>query len=198
LDFALEQATRASSVAWSVCTSQVQQALARRDLMARYDATTAPIRAELLADAEYLPAVTSLLTAAASRISLMLFLATATAGDVDHPGPAALIAALEDAADRGVMVRVILDRDDGTYRSSAINEPLVRRLRAKGIAVKLDSPDVLLHSKVVVVDGNAVVVGSHNWTLNAFEGMNELSMLITGSAVATEFTDRFDDLWANL
>jgi hypothetical protein len=185
-------------VAGSTTTGQIAEALARRDLLATYDAAAQPATAELLADAAYVPAVTALLDAATTDISVMLFLGTASAGDPQHPGPLALVAALERAAQRGVNVRVILDRDDGTYRSSVINAPLVQRLTAAGIPVKRDDETTLLHSKVVVVDATAVVVGSHNWTLNAFAGTDELSVLVTGSAVATEFADRFDTLWAAL
>ncbi len=68
-------------------------------------------------------------------------------------------------------------------------------LAANGVPVKFDSEERLLHSKFVVVDGQTVVVGSHNWSIGSFFEFDDVSLAIASATLAQEFTGRFDLLW---
>jgi len=68
--------------------------------------------------------------------------------------------ALAEAVQRGVRVRGILD--DGIDFNAAASE----RLRALGVEARLDTSKKMTHSKLVVVDGKIVLLGSTNWNNN--------------------------------
>jgi phosphatidylserine/phosphatidylglycerophosphate/cardiolipin synthase-like enzyme len=52
--------------------------------------------------------------------------------------------------------------------------------------VSFDSPTVVTHAKVVVVDGRYVYLGSHNLTQSALRHNNELSVRIDSPELAAE------------
>jgi hypothetical protein len=200
LELVLEQATLVSSVASGVLASRARRWLARHRLRDGLLAGATLAGGAVLVNETYLASARRVLENAASAANLMVFLGTASAGDALHPGPLQLVEAMEAAAARGVTVRTILDQDDGgaTYGSVFINRPLVERFRANGVGVKFDREDVLLHSKVLVVDRAAAIVGSHNWTGASFNETHELSILIEAPEVARQFDDRFRSLWDQL
>jgi hypothetical protein len=200
LTTALDQATRASSVASATLASKAAQWLDRHEARAQLLAAMRPGKGAILINGAYLDPVKKLVDDSATSVKLMVFVGSDSAGTAAAPGPLSLIEALEAAKARGVTVRVILDQDlDGVpYRSAFINRPLVQRLSAAGVDVKLDEKDTLLHSKVLVVDGATVVVGSHNWTRNSMAATHEVSVLVDSAETASDFEARFDALWNRL
>jgi hypothetical protein len=200
LDTVLEQSARASSVADGVLASDAERWLDRHAARASVLAALAPADGGVLIDDAYLAPALALVEGATTSVNLMVFLGTAAGGTELAPGPLSIVQAMEAAAGRGVAVRAILDQDDGgePYRSFFINRALVRRFAANGVDVKVDTEDVLLHSKVLVADRAAVIVGSHNLTENSLQDTHELSALITSADVAGEFDDRFHALWNQL
>jgi hypothetical protein len=200
LDLIREHATRERSVAQGKLASNAERWLNRHDTRERVRAQLAPVSGGVLVNDAYIPAAQALIDNATTTAKLMVFLGTAAAGTAAAPGPLTLVQAMEAAAARGVTVRVILDQDDGgePYGSLFINRPLVQRFRSAGVAVKLDDPRTLLHSKVLVVDRQAAIVGSHNWTNNSFHETHEVSILLRSPAIAGEFDDRFQALWDQL
>lgn len=144
-----------------------------------------------------MPFVKGQIEASNSSIYLMMFLGTASAGNPQHAGPLELIIALETAAANGIDVRVILDQCDvgQTYKSLLINSPLVQRLLNTPVKVKFDKKDILLHSKVLNIDQDKVVLGSHNWTFNSFYHTNELSVYFEQNESAQVYQNRFLELW---
>ena len=109
----------------------------------------------------------------------------------------ALVEALIDAAARGVVVRVLVDRDrrDDPYRSTLINSRARKALEAGGVKVRQDPANVLLHSKFMVVDSALVVLGSHNWSAGSLSGYDDTSVVLQSSDLAAVLTLRFDALW---
>ncbi|MCP3855407.1 MAG: hypothetical protein GY698_11835 [Actinomycetia bacterium] len=174
--------------------------LSRADKLGALDAAISPASGQVLVNADYVSAVRTLLDGAAQSIRVMLFLGTPAEGDALAPGPLRLVESLEERAAAGVSVRLILDQDDGgePFGSLFINQALVDRLASTAVEVRFDPEDTLLHSKVVVVDDQVAVVGSHNWTRSGFNNTHELSVLYVAPAVAAAFGTRFDSLWASL
>jgi phosphatidylserine/phosphatidylglycerophosphate/cardiolipin synthase-like enzyme len=56
-------------------------------------------------------------------------------------------------------------------------------------------PD-LMHHKYVVRDGEAVLTGSTNWTLDSWERQENVLLTVADIGVATAYRADFDDLWA--
>lgn len=86
-----------------------------------------------------------------------------------------LISALGRAKARGVKVRVILDKADERSRDSA-----GARLIAKRILPQVDTGVASAHNKVMIIDRDAVITGSFNFTAAAQKKNAENVLLIKG------------------
>jgi len=66
------------------------------------------------------------------------------------------------------------------------------------ISVKLDeSSGRTTHTKLVIIDGKIVFLGSHNWTQSALQRNHEVSVLIYDEDVAKILLRYFFDIWSN-
>lgn len=92
--------------------------------------------------------------------------------------------ALQDALARGVKVRCIVG-----------NERLMAMLKARGFEVKNRYSERLLHAKMILLDGEVAVIGSHNYTQGAFTMNYELSMALNLGHKAPDLQKWFDGLW---
>jgi len=78
--------------------------------------------------------------------------------------------ALVEAKNRGVDVRVILDKSQRTERYSGATF-----LANEGIPTFIDAAHKIAHNKVMVIDGQEVITGSFNFTKAAESGNAEMS-----------------------
>jgi phosphatidylserine/phosphatidylglycerophosphate/cardiolipin synthase-like enzyme len=115
-----------------------------------------------------------------------------------HPDSSSnkLIRALVEANERGVDVKVILDRSNKEWakKNTKENELVGKILKDNDVDVFFDPEDTTTHCKVVIVDGYKVLLGSTNWSFYGIERNNEANILIHSSDVAREFTKYFDRL----
>ena len=105
--------------------------------------------------------------------------------------------ALVSAVRRGVDVRVLLD-DCSYYEDSArANLASAIVLYQGGVNVRFDEPGETTHAKLVIVDGESVLIGSTNWNYYALERNVEASVaLLRMPDVAEMFEAFFAELWA--
>lgn len=110
----------------------------------------------------------------------------------------ALVDGLIQAAGRGLEVRVLLD-DCSFYADSAeANLESAIFLYQSGLDVRLDDPDITTHAKLLVVDGETVVLGSTNWNYYSVERNVEANVaLVRMPDVASVFESYFASLWAD-
>lgn len=101
-----------------------------------------------------------------------------------------IIQELDKAKDRGVKIRVLLDKAQETQKYAK-----GRYLAQKGIAVKYDTGSGLMHNKVGIIDGQAMFTGSFNWTAQAEKYNAENLLLIDDPALINKYQERFDYLW---
>ena len=111
-----------------------------------------------------------------------------------------LLKVLTDARKKGRTVRVILDKDSegDPYGSRFINLNVFKSLKAAGVEVTFDDPDVVTHGKMVLVDDDLVFVGSHNFTLGSFEDYSDLSILVRSSKLAHKYHAHFNSCFREL
>ncbi len=88
------------------------------------------------------------------------------------------------ASRRGLEIRVLTN-----YAN------VVAELSSVGIKGKLWPSSKLMHSKCIIIDNKLVVMGSHNFTMNAMRNNIETSMFFDDSATAEQMTDYFNKLW---
>ncbi len=107
-----------------------------------------------------------------------------------------LLHALTDAANRGLDVKVLLD-DCAYYADSAeanLTSALV--LLQRGVEVRLDDPGLTTHTKMVVIDGCTVVLGSTNWNYYSLEKNCEIDIAFVNlPEIAAPFETFFQTLW---
>ena len=142
-------------------------------------------RVEPVVNRGYLPAVLALINGATNSIEFVQLECH------DDRAVPAIETALAAAVQRGVKVRGLLD--DGVD----FNAAAAGRLRALGVEVKLDTPDKMTHSKLVVVDGRKVLLGSTNWTGNSMGNNNESNLVLDDAALAAYFGQYFAALWVD-
>jgi phosphatidylserine/phosphatidylglycerophosphate/cardiolipin synthase-like enzyme len=134
---------------------------------------------------EYLPVLLDLIAAATNSIEFLQL------EYHDDRTSLRLDAALAGAVKRGVKVRGLLD--DGVD----FNAAAVARLLALGVEAKLDASGKMTHSKLVVVDGKVVLLGSTNWTGNSMDNNNETNLRLDDPALAGLFGRYVAALWAD-
>jgi phosphatidylserine/phosphatidylglycerophosphate/cardiolipin synthase-like enzyme len=95
--------------------------------------------------------------------------------------------ALTDAHRRGVKVRVLLDKTQGTSRYSA-----AASLKRAGIPVWIDSRHSIAHNKVMVVDSTTVITGSFNFTKNAEKRNAENLLIVRSPKLVKKYTSNWE------
>ena len=63
------------------------------------------------------------------------------------------------------------------------------------ISVKRFTSQKLLHTKLMIIDGKTAVLGSHNYTMNAFTINYEVSVIIYDNDVVKRLKKYFGNLW---
>jgi len=103
-----------------------------------------------------------------------------------------VISAIELAKNRGVVVRVILEK----RVMGGANEKAFGDLISKKVNVKWASNVFsLTHSKIIVVDGKLIIVGSHNLSYSALNKNREISLLVNDKVVAKRLDNLFEQDW---
>lgn len=97
---------------------------------------------------------------------------------------APIAGALKAARDRGLDVRVILDRSQRSERYTGLTY-----LVHAGVPVWVDAAHAIAHNKVMVFDGRVVATGSFNFT-KAAEGRNAENLLLVESPALAELYAR--------
>ncbi|MEN3009506.1 MAG: phospholipase D-like domain-containing protein [Candidatus Bipolaricaulaceae bacterium] len=141
------------------------------------------------AEPMYLAHVPALLASAQSEVLLALSDLRAYPEGVTDP----LLLGLRRARERGAEVYALVERGPGTPAPEQREAEAL--LRAWGIAVRGDHPDVTLHAKFLVVDGRFVVVGSTPWTKTALTRSVQVDLILDCPELASLFRAFFFRLW---
>ncbi len=115
----------------------------------------------------------------ADIIDLAEFSVSVCTFSIDEPK---IVLALENAARRGVKVRVISEK------------PITNHY----IPVKIDAESSLFHMKSIIVDEKVLIIGSANFTTHSlFSSYNDI-LIIRDAILSEAFQQFFDDLWVGL
>lgn len=124
--------------------------------------------------------VVSALDAAQERVDIAMYSFTN-----DEMGQA-----LVRAKERGVEIRVVLEKQQSTTQYSELVA-----LRDAGIPVRVDSNPQLMHHKFAVIDSAFVITGSMNWTSNGVKENNENVLVIHSNELNAQFGEEFERVW---
>jgi phosphatidylserine/phosphatidylglycerophosphate/cardiolipin synthase-like enzyme len=149
---------------------------------------------ELLIAREYLARMLGILEGAKSSIQVVQFVMQLR-GKSAKMSSRELGIKLAAKASEGVIVRVILNAAGGGWRAPALNRQATEWLNERGIEVRTLGPKTTCHAKLVVIDREVAIVGSHNWTPYALKDNFEVSVLIRDAGSVGRLAQHFDQLW---
>jgi len=93
--------------------------------------------------------------------------------------------AIFDAVERGVKVRCVLNSGSNAAR-----------LKILGCQVAVSPEAKIIHSKLMIIDQNIVICGSHNYSESAFTSNEELSYMLIYETKAPEVNEYFERLFS--
>lgn len=133
--------------------------------------------------AEYPKKVVELVNSATKNIDIVSYDWRWYANQPAHPVQSLNIA-LVNAHKRGVIIRALLNKAE-----------LVGLLNSVGIKAKTLRDKRTLHSKLLIIDNQLLVIGSHNLTRNAFSHNVETSVALELGPEDTRFAQFFENLY---
>jgi len=141
-----------------------------------------------LTDREYFRTVQTLIDSANFSIDVIMYTINYYPEYPDSKGHM-LLFDLEEAAARGVGVRIITDQ-------TPTEKPVLSMLKDSGIEIKYDSKEKTTHAKLIIIDSKIVIIGSTNWSYNSIEKNHEANVLINSRSLAKQFEDYFNIVWS--
>jgi len=151
---------------------------------------------ELVTDAQYFLVAKKMIQEAKTSIRVMMF----EMGYYEkHPNTLSnlLIKELIEAKKRGVKVEVILEIREGKDRTTERNRQTGKILSKGGVEVIYDPLFKTMHAKLIVVDGELILLGSTNWVFSSLTNNYEVSVLIKSKELAKALIDYFNQVKAN-
>lgn len=102
-----------------------------------------------------------------------------------------LAEALMRAAERGVTVRGVIERDQADAAGSDY-----ARLREAGLDVRQDTLDGTMHHKLLLIDGRILATGSYNYTRSAEQSNDENVLILFYPPAVAEMGAEFERIYA--
>lgn len=93
---------------------------------------------------------------------------------------------------RGVVVRVVTDNEDGLEDDNTT----LGQLEAAGIDIVPDTRSALMHNKFIILDGQSVMTGSWNLTMNDTYRNNNNALILRSRGAVTRYQAEFDEMFA--
>jgi phosphatidylserine/phosphatidylglycerophosphate/cardiolipin synthase-like enzyme len=110
---------------------------------------------------------------------------------------ARIIEALTDAAERGVLIRLYLDKSQFAEHGPTRGGLLVEALLAHpNVVARVKGEGVLMHLKAYAVDGAVLRTGSGNFSRSGLASQDNDAIFITDPAVVDAFESNFERIWA--
>ena len=107
-----------------------------------------------------------------------------------------IIAALIDAAERGVVVRLYLDRSQFAQHGPTRGGLVEALLAHPNVVARVKGADVLMHLKAYAVDGDVLRTGSGNFSRPGLASQDNDAIFINDSAIVDAFEGNFERIWA--
>lgn len=103
--------------------------------------------------------------------------------------------AVVGAARRDVKVRALLNTEHMGHAITKINGRTKSFLDRYGVDCKMGQFGGVVHAKMMLIDNNIAVIGSHNYSKAAFSRNQEVSVIISDRGYILDFIKFYNDLW---
>jgi phosphatidylserine/phosphatidylglycerophosphate/cardiolipin synthase-like enzyme len=104
--------------------------------------------------------------------------------------------ALIDAAERGVVIRLYLDRSQFAEHRPTSGGVIEALLAHPNVAARVKGDGVLMHLKAYAVDAEVLRTGSGNFSRSGLVAQDNDAIFITDPAVVDAFESNFERIWA--
>lgn len=108
---------------------------------------------------------------------------------IDHAG---IASAIIEAKNRGVAVRMIVDRGQSKKTQSQVST-----LVKSKVPLKIGNVKGIMHNKYSILDGQMLETGSFNYKNNSSNDNAENQIYISDLSVIKIYQENFDKLWTN-
>jgi phosphatidylserine/phosphatidylglycerophosphate/cardiolipin synthase-like enzyme len=95
----------------------------------------------------------------------------------------------------GVRVQALLNSAGGGWRAPALNRQAAQWLSEREVEVRTLGASRTCHAKLLIIDDQMAIIGSHNWTPYALERNFEVSVLVRNPGCVGQLTQHFNQLW---
>lgn len=102
-----------------------------------------------------------------------------------------LASALVEARERGIEIRIYLDRSQVTARYTQS-----KYLVQNAVDIRISSNNYIMHNKFAIIDGELLITGSYNWTQSANTRNDENLTIIDCIYVIEAYQEQFEKLWS--
>jgi phosphatidylserine/phosphatidylglycerophosphate/cardiolipin synthase-like enzyme len=109
---------------------------------------------------------------------------------------ARIIEALTDAAERGVLIRLYLDKSQFAEHGPTRGGLVEALLAHPNVVARVKGEGVLMHLKAYAVDGSVLRTGSGNFSRSGLSSQDNDAIFITDPAVVDAFEGNFERIWA--
>jgi cardiolipin synthase len=151
--------------------------------------------AEVLIDRRYMQRVPRLIEGAQACVRVAMF-QLQVKGKSARRTSRELAVKLAAKGLEGKEVRVLLNVAPGKARVAAINRDAAKWLKERKVQVRHFGPRRICHAKIVIVDEDVAIIGSHNWGVGSFTGNFEVSVVVRDAGQVRKLAEHFDALWA--
>ncbi len=107
-----------------------------------------------------------------------------------------IIEALTAAAERGVLVRLYLDKSQFAEHGPTRGGVIETLLAHPNVAARVKGEGVLMHLKAYAVDGTILRTGSGNFSRSGLASQDNDAIFITDTAVVDAFEGNFERIWS--
>lgn len=107
----------------------------------------------------------------------------------------ALVEALHQASKRGVHVRCLLNMDKENTQIGRINARASRLLEKRGVILRKGERGRTIHAKLVIIDEEIVIVGSHNLSESSLCRNFEISLRFRDPVIALDLKEIYQKEW---
>jgi len=102
---------------------------------------------------------------------------------------------LSEKANNGVEVRVLMNAFSFRGHIPPTNVVALAYLKSANISVRHLPNDRICHAKMLLVDSESAIIGSHNLGVKSCHYNFEVSCLVSNKDTTTPFVDAFVDIW---
>lgn len=107
-----------------------------------------------------------------------------------------IIEALTEAAERGVLIRLYLDRSQFAEHGATRGGLVEALLAHPNVVARVKGEGVLMHLKAYAIDGAVLRTGSGNFSHSGLAAQDNDAVFITDPAVVDAFEGNFERIWA--